>query len=525
MGLLYNRYMDTYQKGLLEAHGIDPAAVEETFSRYERQQQVTSASFKGFPEVDGKHVLSAADLEGISVSFQDFQECVREYIPGLDPRKLCTSVQKDQVYLDREALETLGILLYPYAAYGILNGGSATSYIDGKKNRSYGEELFSLCSPHLETLNPLCEGTPKGLTPGFLHPSGEPGPAFLELKMRHLLLTNLRYRRLKEDRFASLDIPDCADIPLFQMTSAATHSQILQAMEEYQGGPLLAQLQDLLGSKLTCIPPVQQPMLAACNPPQSGEKLSIFTQAWGRDDTPLALPGGHGQNFSVLKETYRQLENSGRRFAWVGNIDNLGNTLNPVHLALTALKGTQGSFEFSFKTPVDLKGGILVINDRDHLDCMDIGAAISPDDVSHAESQGTHILFNCATGLFNLTYLASRIDDITNALPLRLSTQDKDAGRYSQLEQITWEVIGILPEPMVLAVAKEQRFLAAKLAIEMVLTSLAPQVIRQREAQESDDFGTCMLKLNQGLKHVLACDYGLVCDGGSNQWMPDGEDR
>ena len=36
-------------------------------------------------------------------------------------------------------------------------------------------------------------------------------------------------------------------------------------------------------------------------------------------------------------------------------------------------------------------------------------------------------------------------------LPVRFSDQDKDAGRYSQAEQVTWEIIGMLEDFISLA--------------------------------------------------------------------------
>ena len=54
---------------------------------------------------------------------------------------------------------------------------------------------------------------------------------------------------------------------------------------------------------------------------------------------------------------------------------------------------------------------------------------------------------------------------------MRFTDQDKDAGRYSQAEQVTWEVAGILPAFLSFAVDKYDRFIAAKLFAETLLTS------------------------------------------------------
>ena len=92
-----------------------------------------------------------------------------------------------------------------------------------------------------------------------------------------------------------------------------------------------------------------------------------------------------------------------------------------------ALSGKQAAFEFSFKTPVDIKGGILIRDTGGHLNCGDIGPAISKEQLAGAEAQGKPILFNCATGLFSLAHLARELPNIIRNLPTRFSDQDKDA--------------------------------------------------------------------------------------------------
>ena len=53
-----------------------------------------------------------------------------------------------------------------------------------------------------------------------------------------------------------------------------------------------------------------------------------------------------------------------------------------------ALSGREAGFEFSFKTPVDIKGGILIRDTRGRLNCGDIGPAISKEQVARAENAG-----------------------------------------------------------------------------------------------------------------------------------------
>jgi UTP--glucose-1-phosphate uridylyltransferase len=258
-----------------------------------------------------------------------------------------------------------------------------------------------------------------------------------------------------------------------------------------------------------------QPMIAAYTHSDQGRPKGIFDRARGGENSPLGLPGGHGQNFSILKETYQQLHQSGKRFFYLGNVDNLGFTVSPVGLALVALSGCQAGFDFSFRTSVDIKGGILVRDQDGKLNCGDIGPAIGQDDVFDAERKGKKILFNCATGLFSLDYLLANLDDIVERLPMRFSDQDKDAGRYSQAEQVTWEIIGMLDDFLIFGIDKYERFIAAKMLMENLFSS----GIRLEEIQRVEPAAP---KLHEGLKRLLTGRYALELKNG--RWIP-GESR
>jgi len=131
----------------------------------------------------------------------------------------------------------------------------------------------------------------------------------------------------------------------------------------------------------------------------------------------------------------------------------------------------------------------------------DIGQAITFDTVTRLEAAGERVLFNCATCIFDLERLVPKLDEIAKHLPVRLSDQDKDAGRYSQAEQSTWEVVGLLDETLGFAVEKGERFIAAKLLAETVLASGA----------------VAASMMTEGLRNVLAGPCGLVLKGG--RWV------
>jgi len=408
------------------------------------------------------------------------------------------------VSFDEQALRRIGILLYPRTAYGVLNGGSASSYADVKKNRALDPSLFEKNRALFDTLAGECRGKPKGITPAFINPDGSPGFSFLYLKLRMLL----EHKKMYRDETGSM--PSLI-LPAFQMTSVHTDAAIMDAFREYVMDPGLHELSLSLGCPSIEIYTESQTMMAAITHSSEGKPRCIFDRAWGKPDTGLAMPGGHGQNFEILAPVYRKLRDQGIRYAWLGNIDNMGYTVDPVSLALFALSGKEAAFEASYRTPFDVKGGILVTDSTGRVTCADIGAAISGADVHAFEAAGKTILFNCGVGLFDLDRLVPRLGELPFQLPLRISDQDKDAGLYAQAEQITWEIIGLLDDPLFFAVPKTRRFIAAKMLMETLLTSLPPA------GSETTPMKDVSLALNRGLVDLFAREYGLVRENG--RWV------
>ena len=462
------------------------------------------------PQVDGTQII---DMTGeveyecnhihfysrVDELFSDSQ--VKESVQQLGRRQ-----NKTITFSSRDLYE-IGMHLLPSIAYGILNGGSATSYVDEKKNRSFSGDLYQLVSPVLEPAAAISRGKPKGVTPAFINPDGSPGPSFLELKMRALLIQAMRYQRRHGRSEKEV-------LPVFQMTSFYTDEQVNTAMQGYRESPFLRGLENAHHPSILAPRTAVQPLIAAYTHSSEGRPKQLFAEAWGKENSLLPLPGGHGQNFAVLSEIYRSLYSEGYKYAYLGNIDNLGNTVEPISIALLALSGTQGAFEFAFKTPVDVKGGILVRDQYGKLNAADIGPAISKDEVQQAEQSGTPILFNCASGIFDLKYLSEQLDFIARNLPTRFSDQDKDAGRYSQAEQITWEIIGMMDTPLILGVNKYDRFLASKLLLENLMTS----GIGIDNSSYPADLKPLADKLHAGLQRALKGPYGLTLKDG--RWEP-----
>ncbi len=457
------------------------------------------------PDIDNSTIIDRKGIETFFIPEKTFTHNFKILLPGYSLHTFGRSTGGNRL-LTKTELESIGVLLYPQTVFGILNGGSATSYIDRKKNKLFNPELFKLHEDIFNKLSRLSQGKAKGITPAFIQVNGDPGPTFMELKLRALLIQALRYQILT-------DTKDKVLYPFFQMTSTYNNSQILKELEKYRKSPVLSDLILKTGIDITQAKTGIQPLIAAFKSLEDNKPLEIFTTAWGRSNALLPLPGGHGQNFSVLKDIYKELFASGKRFAYLGNIDNLGSTVDPVSIAILALTGKQAAFDFSYKTSVDVKGGILIRDKTGKLNCVDMGPAISPERVKENEASGKAVLFNCATGLFNLEYLVEHIDTIIDQLPVRFSNQDKDAGEYSQAEQITWEVMGLMDDFIVFAVDKYRRFLAAKILMEGILTSgIAPAALKTSALKTTVD------NLQRGLATVLEHEYGFLKRNGI--WTP-----
>ncbi|MBN2655693.1 MAG: UTP--glucose-1-phosphate uridylyltransferase [Spirochaetales bacterium] len=467
---------------------IDRDLTLQILDKYNRGEydHVEPVIAESFPPVDNETIIDMSGSPSYEGRTGEISANLLKY--GINPEDFINRNQ-EKSKLNQTDLEKIGSLLMPFYSFGILNGGSATSYADTKKNRAFSRELFKLTEKEFRTLAELSVGRAKGITPAFLNRDGTAGPSFIELKMRALLI---------------------AGVPsLFQMTSHFNNDSVRETYKSYEKSPFLKDLISLRDNNICRVRTGVQPLLAAYTHSRSGKKKKLFEQENGE---LLPLPGGHGQCFITLKETFSELQKQGIRFISIGNVDNSGYTPDPLSLAVLALSGKQAGFDFSYKTPVDVKGGVLVRDQRGCLNCADLGVAIDYQFVKDAQARGESILFNCATGLFNLDYLMDNIDRIIDSLPMRFSDQDKDAGLYSQAEQVTWEVIGLLDDILIFAVDKYDRFLAAKLIMENLMTSGIKTDDYPEDLKELSE------KLSTGLEKKLSTVYGLKLNKG--RWEP-----
>lgn len=462
----------------------------------------------GVPSINRPDIINRAFLTEFKTEEKSALEKFRMWGLPFSLDSVCTGKDKGFCIFDKNGLRKIGIALYPKTAFGILNGGSASSYVDMKKNMALCPEVFEFYRTRFADVVDSYKGKPKGVTAAYFNPDGVPGYSFLFLKLRMLL-------ERKRSFYREFGVLPSVILPAFQMTSIHTDAEIERAVSEYVVSKEFLSVSKELGCPSVEMYTETQTMMAALTHSSFGIPRRIFDHAYGKPDTGLAFPGGHGQNFSILAPIYKKLYETGIRYVWLGNIDNLGYTVDPVSLALFALSGKEAAFETSFRTPMDVKGGLIVTTESGKLTCADIGPAVSFEEMQSFEREGFKLLFNCAIGLFDLERLISMLDEIPYKLPLRITDQDKDAGKYAQVEQLTWEIIGLLNEPMFFAVEKKKRFIASKMILENFLTSL-PDMFFQKKEFSVNPLYSLSKDLHLGLCSILEKDYGMVLE--NNRW-------
>jgi len=464
-----------------------------------------ASGFDGTRVLDGRHATFVLDLRE-SVAMDQLTKTM----PEENWQKF---LQADQaitrnghtLHIPRPSLDRIGYRLSPLLSFGVLNGGAATSFVDATKNSSLYPDYFPLVQKYFKRDAAFCSGKPKALTPACYGPDGKPGPSFLDLKLRSLSCFLSTATQILGSVPRSQELLPL--LPWVQMVNTAgkPHLELAlangsTALWNVPSGALNARWIKELRNPLTGV----QELLSAFAVPGPDKTYPFFRGAFGQAGEVLGLPGGHGSAYSTLRPVFETLYQSGKRFVYLGNIDNIGLTPNPHALAIAVLLDAEGLFEFSLKTAMDAKGGILVETPEGKLTCTDIGLGIGIEEVKAFEKAGKPILFNCATGLFSLAYLVEHVDDIAQKLPLRASLQKKDAGTYFQAEQSAWEILGILEKPVVLGVAKAERFLAGKVIMESYLTS----GLKLEESLPAELLATAH-SLNDGLKNLLSKVYNL----------------
>lgn len=485
--------MDNQTRKLLLANKIDPDFTQQIITKADKIIQEKSDESEKLQPADFKNETSIIDLrtqKGLSLSLTQWIHFKSEYkdIP------VSPAISDNQVTLSPEEVEVIGYHLIPKTAYGLLNGGSSTSYVDQKKNIEFNSDLYQIFQKPFNEFAANVSNLPKAVLPAWYDQNNQPGYSFLELKIRHFLNQNKKAAEITGKPVKAIRGS------FFQMTSPIGDPIIQKEIRHILKKPAIIKKAKEVGFSQSDLVTFIQESAAALS--KEGERFSTFTNKDGKENQPIALPGGHGLFFHHAKETLKELYRSGIRFITVGNIDNIGYTLDPYSIALTALKGAKASFEYIVRTPSDIKGGVLIQNENGVLDCGELGNQLTFSQILKSEAEGNQILFNCAIGLFDLKYLISKMDEIIQTLPLKLSYQDKSMGKYWQAEQNLWHVTGLIQNKLIFAVNKDRRFLAAKFLLEsFIVSGFLNNQLKTDKLKELQELGQI---LNRGLNKIIS---------------------
>ncbi|MBN2050113.1 MAG: hypothetical protein JW760_06685, partial [Spirochaetales bacterium] len=126
----------------MEMHNVDMNLSQEILDNfnagtYDHYEPIRAG---GIPGIDNRTILDM-NAEGWSLDAETVLKRAETFnIPKemMKPETRC----KDTLFLSATDLASIGRFLFPLLSPGVLNGGSATSYLDRKKNRSFNEDLY-----------------------------------------------------------------------------------------------------------------------------------------------------------------------------------------------------------------------------------------------------------------------------------------------------------------------------------------------------------------------------------------------
>ena len=213
------------EREALAASGIEAAHTEEAL-RYFAEQRARGERGDGahtfdMPEIDNEQVIDTRDDVPLRMPYRQCVVALAKYIPYAQLQSLLPAVERRTsegvVQWNNALLAEVGRALYHTCAYGMFNGGSATSYTDAIHNQNLNAQLFEQWRERIDNSARAYGQLPKGLCPALYNRDGEGAWSFMELHIRHLVRESARCGRA---------------IPLFQMTSPSSDAHIRDATRE-----------------------------------------------------------------------------------------------------------------------------------------------------------------------------------------------------------------------------------------------------------------------------------------------------
>jgi UTP--glucose-1-phosphate uridylyltransferase len=130
----------------MKSMGIDIPLTQRILDNFNagKYDHFEPVAVKDIPKVDGDRIIDVTGDVSFSTTAAQAQKAIDALGVQVDIASL-GEVRGDTISFDAAALERLGVLLYDVVAYGVLNGGSASSYVDRTKNVGFNQTLFQIC--------------------------------------------------------------------------------------------------------------------------------------------------------------------------------------------------------------------------------------------------------------------------------------------------------------------------------------------------------------------------------------------
>ncbi len=182
-------------------------------------------------------------------------------------------------------------------------------------------------------------------------------------------------------------------------------------------------------------------------------------------------PPGHGDVFASLHR-HGLLDNlikQGIRWIFISNLDNLAASVEPWILGIIDRDNIDFLMEVTRRTPVDRKGGTLVVRDG-KLDLLEI-AQVSPAERNEFMDIDRFSVFNTNNVWVDLNALSVRIKKQSLELPLIQNHKKVMDAKVIQLETAMGAAIGLFPRAKGLRVDRNRFFPTKKVSDLFILQS------------------------------------------------------
>ena len=288
-----------------------------------------------------------------------------------------------------------------------------------------------------------------------------------------------------------------AHVRFLLMDSFSTSKDTLEHMEAYAD-------QDLSGADKIELMQNQVPKIDAA---------SLAPVAWEKSPSNEWCPPGHGDLYAALAGSgwLDTLLDSGVKYAFVSNSDNLGAVLDAGLLRYFAQSDMPFLMEATRRTQADKKGGHLALRNSDNQLLLREVAQCPEEDLNEFQNVDKHLYFNTNSLWIRLDVLKEMLDKEDGVLPLPMikntktvDPRDKNSTPVYQLEIAMGAAIESFPGSGAVCVPRS-RFAPVKTTSDLF-------ALRSDAYEQTPDGRIALVAQREGKPPVieLSDDYKLV---------------